>query len=353
MSDNTPEYEAADAELRELLRAGVTHEAQLRRATALQLQLQQSQDQHDSEPGPSNRWLATGRALFNKYIGLAFPIRLMITSIASAFVGSSVLGFLAEYASYTYALYYGIRPPVEGIPYLRASVTALSFSVSILGISAFAACYWFLRSLVGRVEGYINLARRTGTLVKISGLDNAAVDEAIQIFRARPIKTILRWMIILSVAAVLVSTAVTAAQGYGIAFILKTAALVAGWAALFTLLVVLNWKPTLVPYLATFLAAVMMIVAPLLLFQPSRYAWLLRRMGYGGGFPVQVNVGDIDGSTAEEISGVMLLRTTDAVILLDSSGTKIIDIPIAKVRRLRHDTDALRGDNYFLPRPVR
>ncbi len=357
MSADHTKFEASDAELRELLQAGVTDEAQLRRAAALQLRLKRYPDddvgEHDPKPSPSNRWLATGRTLFNKYISLAFPIRLVITSLASAFVGSSVLGFLAEYASYTYALHYGIRPPVEGIPYLRASVTALAFSVVLLGISAFAVCYWFLGSLAIRIERYVDMVRTTGKLVRISGLDDAAVDKTIQMFRARPLKTILKGMIVLSALAVLVSVAVTAMQGHDDDAILATAAEVVVYAAFCTLLVVLNWRPSLVPHLATCLAAVMVIVAPLLLFQPSRYAWLLRHMGYGGGIPVQVNVGDIDGSTAEGISGSLLLRTTEAVILLDSSRTQIIDVPIAKLRRLSHDSDALRSDTYVLPQPAK
>ena len=57
----------------------------------------------------------------------AVPLKLAVGAILGIVTGPGLLGFLSEYATYRYSLYYGLRPPLEGIPYLRAAVTLGSF----------------------------------------------------------------------------------------------------------------------------------------------------------------------------------------------------------------------------------
>lgn len=55
----------------------------------------------------------------------------LLPAILGALVGSNLVGFASEYATYSYALSIGMRPPVEGIPYLQSIVTIGTLFLSI------------------------------------------------------------------------------------------------------------------------------------------------------------------------------------------------------------------------------
>ena len=61
-----------------------------------------------------------------RYLSWSLPVRLAVGVFASA-VGGFGLGLISEYAAYRYAIHIGIRPPFEGIPYLRVSIASLTF----------------------------------------------------------------------------------------------------------------------------------------------------------------------------------------------------------------------------------
>ena len=77
-------------------------------------------------------------------IELSLGVKLVLSSILCAFGGSSFLGFMSEYATYTYTTAYGFRLPTEGIPYLIITVKALSFIFLLCGGICFLLLYSFL-----------------------------------------------------------------------------------------------------------------------------------------------------------------------------------------------------------------
>lgn len=56
-----------------------------------------------------------------------FLIQIFIKSVVSALIGSSFLSIFAEYSTYFYAIKIGVRPPFEGIPFLKSIVGITSF----------------------------------------------------------------------------------------------------------------------------------------------------------------------------------------------------------------------------------
>lgn len=68
----------------------------------------------------------TKKWLWDWFWSLSIPLRLL-TGALVATIGGGYVGFLSEFAAYNYAIYYGFRPPLEGIPYLRVSVMVIAF----------------------------------------------------------------------------------------------------------------------------------------------------------------------------------------------------------------------------------
>jgi hypothetical protein len=72
------------------------------------------------------------KELWDKYAGLVFPLKLLIGTVLGIALGPGFVGLLSEYATYYYAIDLGIRPPLEGIPYLKSAVTAGSLLLAVV-----------------------------------------------------------------------------------------------------------------------------------------------------------------------------------------------------------------------------
>ncbi|MGJ0516691.1 MAG: hypothetical protein ACR65O_13190 [Methylomicrobium sp.] len=90
-----------------------------------------------------------------KFISLSFPIKLIIGSIASVIAGPGVVSFVSEYASYYYALEIGVRPPLEGIPYLSATTALVSFIFALSASIVFISTRWMISRIGGQFVDFV------------------------------------------------------------------------------------------------------------------------------------------------------------------------------------------------------
>ncbi|MFY1862145.1 hypothetical protein ACOTB5_29975 [Achromobacter xylosoxidans] len=77
------------------------------------------------------------------FVQWSLPAKLLVTAIVGL-LGGGFLGYNAEYATYNYAIQYGFRTPIEGIPYLRAAVTFGSFFLLLSGVAVFVTVWLVL-----------------------------------------------------------------------------------------------------------------------------------------------------------------------------------------------------------------
>ncbi len=73
------------------------------------------------------------------------PIKVIFGFLLTALGSASVLGLLSEFAVYNYALVNGFRVPVEGIPYLKPTVTLISLVAIGVALLGFATTYLFTK----------------------------------------------------------------------------------------------------------------------------------------------------------------------------------------------------------------
>lgn len=99
------------------------------------------------------------------YSALSLPVRLLIGAVVSGLGGIGV-GIISEYAAYNFALYHDIRPPLEGIPYLRATVSAITF-LSLMGAGViYSAVFLSAKVLVAAMSGQFRMMSNAMTSVK-------------------------------------------------------------------------------------------------------------------------------------------------------------------------------------------
>ncbi|MGJ7523748.1 hypothetical protein ACSFA0_24955 [Variovorax sp. LT1P1] len=88
-----------------------------------------------------------------------------------------------------------------------------------------------------------------------------------------------------------------------------------------------------------------------LLFTPTTYGLFLRTVGYGGGLPVTVEIREHPESPVQPLSGFLMLRTTEAMMIFMPGTTTpdVVEVPRDLVRAIRHPAGSLRNLKYRMP----
>jgi hypothetical protein len=274
-------------------------------------------------------------------------VRLLISALASAVAGG-YLGVLAEYGAYWYAYHYGIRPPLEGIPYIGLAVAGLTFAVLVGAALAFAVIYVSAEILLLVIHLQLKQGERTLTFVKRFVPDSLreSLEEAETLVDFHNVIRSLSLGRIVLLALVL-----GAFVGGVVAVVLWRAsefnlipALIAG--LLTGVIILLEWNRLVGVWLAIAAVGALLIVGPLLVFNVEWYGAALRELGYGGGVPVTVVLAPSDNEANEQrpaeskdrasrkIRGALMLRTTEALILFDTTERIIREVPLDRVQHI-------------------
>jgi len=285
--------------------------------------------------------------LWNRYIDLSIPMRWLVGAGVGAVGGSGLMGFLGEYAAYSYAIYYGIRPPFEGIPYLRVAITTITFIV-FLG----SALVFFLIIILPKLFVIIPFIRFN--LVKIiyglkkqpHNLKNEVYFDDVRDARQSSVLFLTFFIIGTLLFIFLLSTII------GIIFPdknfnLTTTGFLAGLITFYSSLI-LTARPRIVLPVIVFSVLLFFTSVIFALFNAPTYAQILRLLGYGGGIAIQTidDTGDISDTR------YLLLRTSSSLLVYDDDPKGIVEIPITSVDSIGHELGALRNDTWKLPSPI-
>jgi hypothetical protein len=261
------------------------------------------------------------KQFFNAVGTWSLPLKFLASALVGAVAGSSVLGVLVEYATHSYALAYGFRPPVEGTPYLRTIVSATSFSLLISGALLAAVVMWLFSSNRKRLTGSPKSELVFGLVVIAVSLAGLAIPVALDLFTSS-------------------SSGSKMATGY---FGLMGSLFSLGLSAVFAA------QPRLVWWLSLGTVAVYYAGVVCALFVSSNYAAVLRYTGFGGGIPVQVHV-DQGGSTPMlEVSGYLMLRTATTLVVFSDKTNRFFEYSMQRVVHVSYAADALDAQRFKMP----
>jgi hypothetical protein len=255
----------------------------------------------------------------------SIPLRLLASALISAIVGSGLLGFLFEYSTHTYALYFGFRPPVEGIPHLRTTVVGGSFLLLASGALIALALVIALRR--SKYSG--NVSAATHKVVGLAALSLAALLFIVSIG--------CEWLLP-SVCSKPVMQIADVLLGMPLGFLLGVSASSLS-----------SWKPALSWWIPVIAVAAYYLWVLAQLFSPNTHASLLRKAGFGGGLAISLRLDA--GSTEPPIwtNGFLMLRTSEYVVLLSQDLQSIQEYPLQRIVRIQYGAYSFGSEQYALP----
>jgi hypothetical protein len=280
----------------------------------------------------------------NAFLPWSVPLKLLLSALLGVLGSAGLLGYLTEYATYNYAIHYGIRPPLEGIPYLRPAVAFGSLFLFFSGALLFAGFTALLQSVAWHVDGlpqYIFrlISRFFGPTYKMDDL-GAFVSYSRQ-------QATWKLAIVCAVAAALVIALKDDlySQDVHIHMLGLSFKFFLNFSLFFAIV-----KPKSIWWSSIILVLVYFVTCVYLMFTPTNYSEFLRMLGYGGGLSVQIELRDQNKQDNMPITPLQLmLRTSEAVILYDKQQGKFIEIPRDQIYRISHNIGGMHNLPFLLP----
>lgn len=269
--------------------------------------------------------------------------------------GAGFVGFLSEYATYSFAIHYGFRPPLEGIPYLRASVTLGSFALLLTGALVFLLSLLLVRSVIWSMEAPMRWVSQLFRHTAPSKRTPLQTFQTVFVRLAqRPSWQVLAVALVVSLVTggivyVEVNFVFPAIEGRRIPELQRFYFGLGGVAYGFVLTLALARRGT-IWWLGGFATLGYFVAWIWVLFSPPWYATFLRMVGYGGGLPLTVEFREHATLTqSQQIDCFLLLRTTEALLVLSANSDKVVEIPRDQVRTISHARGGLRHLAHRLP----
>jgi hypothetical protein len=274
----------------------------------------------------------TVRQLISRYLEFSLPLKIFFAAVAGTIAGPGLLAFLSEYAAYQYALTIGIRPPVEGIPYLSATVALVSLILALLASLVFLITRWFFAfagaQLIDMIEnisamldqGLQDYRNKGGKFFK-----KFSVAEAISSIKRLSFLQVSILAVCLSVVFWLV---IIKTSGFWVLHNVKVAAF--AWAFYASIAIFSLWHRAFAWFVAVLAVILFYLFSIKALFNTEGHAFFLKAIGYGGGVPIIV---EYERDRSQEKLNLAIRTTTSLMSMPDISG-KYVEIPIDRVQRI-------------------
>ena len=258
--------------------------------------------------------------LINKYSDFNFFTKVIVLFIGSLSI-STYIAFLTEYSTYYYAWQFGVRLPVEGMPYLKTTVTLTSFLMIVSCISIFILIFklWNLNVAAWHSFGNNN---------NFHGMISILVKNGVQksgwvIFFLASIFSSIFWGGLLGLIVF---------YTFGEEAYPKQIAVITG------LLVLIHnislWRPKLLIVFSLITSLIVFLAVPVMLFNTEIHSALLYQFGYGGKLPVIIKLPNNSNT-----SQVNLFLRTNSSLFIYSSNNSIIEYPIMQIKYIEYHND--------------
>lgn len=271
--------------------------------------------------------------LIKKFLEFSLPVKIIFGSIFGIIAGPGLLGFISEYATYVYALRINIRPPLEGIPYLSATVAIASLVLSLVAVSIFMITRGLMNRMVNMFINYTNDMTHIFdelSLVKIKSKD--IFNSSLQILKELPFKKAIIIIIILSATIALIFTGIIKIQTYFSREHFDNHFFIILFVYFFIVLLSL-WRPIINWLIAISFALAFYVASFNILFNQSYYFNFLKTIKYGGDISITIEYKD-NKRPSEEFS--LLLRTQDYLFLRSINSQDISEISLQDIHSIKY-----------------
>ena len=271
---------------------------------------------------------------------MSLPWRVALSLLMIFLAGPALLGLISEYATYWYAIDENVRPPVEGIPYLSATVTlaslALALSVSLMFFLSRLVVMYLVGSVIISLEGYTKVPSIIINLLKkVFTFESHSVEQAFEQINNLPaefrklkgvnilIISLLGFLLVLGLSFWQLPE-----QGM-VKAIEKTT-----YISVYLTIVILSlWRKYVMNILAVIAAIAFYIFSISLLFNHQYYSLFLNYTGFGGGQKITLEL-KADSSPVEM---KLILRSKDWFIGHSLSSGETIEVPQHVVKSIKYN----------------
>jgi len=277
--------------------------------------------------------------IISKFLSLSLPWRITLSVLMMFLAGPALIGFLSEYATYCYAINQNVRPPVEGIPYLSATVTfgslLLALSVSITFLLTRLIIAYFVGNVVTSFEGYAKLPSLiVNFFKKFFTFNTNSIDKVFEQIGNTPneIRAITtKNIVILAVfgGGAIFGLAYWQSSGQGNEQALKYSAFISCY---FVIILLTLWRKFIMQ-VVSFIAAISFYIFSIsLLFNQQYYSKFLNLTGFGGGQPITIAI----KSEVTPVDMKLILRSKDWFIGFSTETGENIEIPKSVVKNITY-----------------
>lgn len=289
------------------------------------------------------------KRLFERFLELSLPIKLVLGAFLGVVAGPGLIGFLSEYATYIYALRVGIRPPLEGIPYLSVAVTAGSLFLAFVAASIFIVVRIVVASIVERmIYAFDYSFERNAYYFIFRFIFNRSIGGGDKLEIVNKIRSINFG------AAIILSFVVSFSFGLSLylfevynpvsrekyPFLMGGIGFGLAFFAFLTL-----WREASIYWVALGSSLLFYAVSFYFIFSIDHYSSFLRAVGYGGGAKVSVEY-VLKGNDVGVEEVYLLLRTSESLIALKEDKKTVTEVPIGNVFKINYIIGDQRN-NYF------
>lgn len=254
------------------------------------------------------------KAIVSILRALSIPQRIAVSFVVGFIAGPAFIGFLSEYATYLYAMRAGIRPPVEGIPYLKASVMLGSLALA----TAVAIVMWLARAiLLNTLYAFFTYAAMVKRVIPKADVPNFVANSGIRV----P----LLMSAAIGVLALLVAE-------YIMPYDQEMRLIVSVEYVIFVLLLISVWSRVFLWISSAFAALVFYVLCLSVLFRHEYYGAFLFRIGFGGGQAIEIQIKDRDQPVRMQLE----LRSQDWLIGTVPGQPGHLEVPLATVEQVRY-----------------
>jgi hypothetical protein len=268
--------------------------------------------------------------------------RLIISAILGALGGSTLVGFLNNYAVYFYAFWHGARVPVEGVPYLSLAASLVSFAMlmsSFLCATLIYGMFWFIASSLNKMFPKAHDDQSVQT-------DEENEEPAVPVSRRSTPSTWADWI---SFVSSILSSVIASLGFIGIKeLFLRGGAVAASYwqvlvvfAVLSVVIVYLAFHPERTKWFAVCLTVLLVVSICVCLFIQPIYSRFLAEIRYGGGVDVTITTTDQTGKI-QETTGALFLTTSESYILFVAQDSRFVEVGRPNVTMVSYSADGKR-----------
>lgn len=271
--------------------------------------------------------------IIKKFLDFSLSVKIIIGSIFGIIAGPGLLAFISEYATYAYAMRINIRPPLEGIPYLSATVAITSLILSLIAVSIFMITRGLMNRMVNMFINYINNV--THILDEFNIVDIKSKDilnNSLQILKELSFNKAIIVITIVSIIITLLLSGFIKIQTYFSHDPFDKHVFIILFTYFFIVLLSL-WRPIINWLIAISFALVFYMGFFNILFNQAYYFDFLKNIKYGGNIPLVLNYKE-SSKPSEEFN--LLLRTQDYLFLKRKDSQDIIEVSLQEIHSIKY-----------------